>query len=80
MRRLLEHLSRDSADERLREMATGVLRGETTLAAAAGSATYGEAVRGPAAEFAAWYSSLTGSERAEHVAAVRAALGPEPER
>ena len=66
---LLQHLSRNSPDERLREMASGVLKGEVSLADAVGSSAYGEAIGQRAAGFTAWYESLSDTERAEQAEA-----------
>jgi hypothetical protein len=62
---LLQHLSKNSPDERLREMASGVLSGQLTLSEAVGSSYYGEAIAKQTAGFSAWYDSLSESERAE---------------
>ena len=63
---VLQHLARTSPDERLREMASGVINGDLSLTAAAGSSYYGEAIGHRTAAFTTWYDALSDTERAEH--------------
>ncbi|GIG91018.1 hypothetical protein [Plantactinospora endophytica] len=66
---LLQHIARNSPDERLREMASDVVDGRISLAEAVGSAYYGEAIAKQAAGFATWYDSLSETERREQAEA-----------
>jgi hypothetical protein len=58
----------------LRELATEVLAGRTTLRQAMLSGAYSEQVAAAGERFAAWYSNLDPAERETYLAAGRAAL------
>lgn len=81
---LLSHISRSSPDEKLREMAGGVLNGETSLADAVSSSAYSEAIGVKASGFVGWYAAMSETERvqqaevgAEEIAKVRETLDGE---
>ncbi|MEV4708808.1 hypothetical protein [Actinoplanes sp. NPDC049316] len=71
---LLQQVARHGTDERLREMAGEVLKGTVSLADAAASSYYGEAIRQQATGFADWYHGLSETERGEQERAAAAAV------
>ncbi len=64
---LLEHLQRNSDDERLRELATGVLAGDISLNAALSADAYTESLRPGLTRFADWYHDLDADALAEEL-------------
>ena len=64
---LLKHLKRNSQDERLRELAAGVLNGDFTLHAAISADAYAESLRPGLTNFSDWYQQLDDDALAEEV-------------
>jgi len=66
--KLLSHVARNSDDERLRELAAGIQKGEAGWEESLGASFYAEALAPKLEGFAGWYQSLSDDERAEHAA------------
>ncbi len=64
---LLEHLKRNSDDERLRELAAGVLNGDVTLSKAVTADAYAESLNPHLATFGDWYQQLDSDALAEQI-------------
>jgi hypothetical protein len=79
LRDALETMARDGSPE-LRELATEVLAGRTTLRQAMLSGAYSEQVAAAGERFAAWYNDLDPAERQTYLDAGRAALRGEDAR
>jgi hypothetical protein len=62
--RLLAHLENNGDDERVRELASDVLHGRSTLTESLAASFYAEALLPKLDGFAGWYEQLSDADRA----------------